>query len=173
MNVSLVMTIIGADKPGLVEAIATSIAEHQGNWVESRMSHLAGQFAGILRVQVAQPQAEALVTALRELEQQDLQLVIHPDVDEAPPPNRHLVQLELVGNDRPGIVRQVTQAIAAQRINVEELTTECTSAPMSGETLFKASAKLQLPEDGSMERLRQDLERIATDLMVDISLEDA
>src|SRR4051812_3506563 len=44
MQIPLVMTIIGPDRPGLVELLASLVAEHGGNWLESRMSHLAGQF---------------------------------------------------------------------------------------------------------------------------------
>ena len=48
----LVLTLIGSDRPGLVEAVAEVIAGHGGNWLESRMAHLAGKFAGILRVEI-------------------------------------------------------------------------------------------------------------------------
>ena len=48
----LVMTVIGQDRPGLVESVAALVAENGGNWLESRMSRLGGHFAGILRVEV-------------------------------------------------------------------------------------------------------------------------
>ena len=80
------------------------------------------------------------------------------------------MSLDLVGQDRPGIVRQLTGALASRGINVEELTTECASAPMSGEALFKAQARLLVPESCDVQKLREDLERIAADLMVDLQL---
>ncbi len=170
MHVSLVMTIIGRDRPGLVESVASLIADHGGNWLESRMSHLGGQFAGILRVQLPGEQEKALVRALQGLESQGLSLVV---ISEPPKPaagEEPLTLLEIVGQDRPGIVRQISHALAGHGVNVEELNTECHSAPMSGETLFKAQAKLHIPASCHTAELRQDLEKIAEDLIVDISI---
>jgi glycine cleavage system regulatory protein len=170
MDISLIMTVIGRDRPGLVESLSSVIAEHGGNWIESRMSHLAGQFAGILRVQVAEHHADQLTEALRGLQGQGLELLVHSDADQPPPATPPFVCLDLVGQDHPGIVSQVTKTIVAQGFNVEEFSTECTSAPMSGETLFRARAKLRVPDNGSVDRLKAALERTAADVMVDISL---
>ena len=106
---SLVLTILGQDRPGLVDSLAQVVAEHGGNWVESRMAHLAGQFAGILRVEVAADRAELLTVALQDLAGTGLESVVQPDlvptVEGQPPP----VQLSLVGQDRPGIIREISQ----------------------------------------------------------------
>ncbi len=172
MNVSLVMTVIGEDRPGLVDSLAKLIAEHDGNWLESRMSHLCGQFAGILRVEVAEAKAERLKDALMALEESGLRLVIASDsVAGAAAGSTRGMRLELMGQDRPGIVRDISQALADKEVNVEEFQTECVSAPMSGESLFKAEALLKIPEELSLEELKGELERIAADLMVDIVLE--
>lgn len=171
MHVSLVMTVIGRDRPGLVESLATVIARHQGNWVESRMSRLAGQFAGILRVQVAAEQAAAMTRALGNLKAQGLELIVHADTDSTTAAAPQFVHLDLVGQDHPGIVNQITRTIAAEGFNVEEFDTECAGAPMSGETLFRARAKLRVPKEGAIERLKEALERTAADVMVDISID--
>ncbi len=166
----LVMTVIGPDRPGLVESVANLVAEQGGNWLESRMSRLGGQFAGILRVEVPGENERSLVEALEALEPRGLTVVVHPDQPEAPaPPTRQNV-LEIVGQDRPGIVREISHALASFGINVEELQTECVSAAMSGEALFKARARLSLPESCNAAEVRQKLERIAEDLIVEISL---
>lgn len=168
----LVMTVIGQDRPGLVESVAGLVAEHGGNWLESRMSRLGGQFAGILRVAVPGEAEPRLVAALRQLEARGLTLVVHPDQPPLVPPAARLSLLEMVGQDRPGIVRQISRALANHGVNVEELHTECASAAMSGETLFKARAKLSIPESCNTASLRQELEEIAADLIVEISLAD-
>jgi len=165
------MTLIGPDRPGLVELVARLVNDHQGNWLESRMSHLGGQFAGILRVAVPADQADALSQALGQLESKGLRVVVHADADTPPPAGGPLVQLEIVGQDRPGIVRQISQTLAAHHVNVEELNTACTSAPMSGEMLFTATARLRLPDPPSgTDDLRKALETIAADLVVECSL---
>jgi glycine cleavage system regulatory protein len=168
----LVMTVIGPDRPGLVESIAGLVAEHQGNWLESRMSRLGGQFAGILRVEAPVEQEAALVEALKHLNTRGLSVVVQPDAPAASPPAPRLSLLEIVGQDRPGIVRQISHALASYGVNVEELHTECASAAMSGETLFKARAKLSIPESCNTAELRQELEKIAADLIVEFTLAD-
>jgi glycine cleavage system regulatory protein len=173
MRRSLVLTLLARDRPGLVEAIAELVARHGGNWLESRMASLAGQFAGILRVEVDATAAAALETALRSLEVEPGLAIVVRAAGEAPPPAGRLLSLELVGQDRPGIVRQVAQALAAKRVNVEQLESECISAPMTGETLFRARALLRLPLALAEAELKAALESIAEDLMVDVTLEPA
>jgi glycine cleavage system regulatory protein len=166
----LVMTVIGQDRPGLVETVAALVAEHGGNWLESRMSRLGGQFAGILRIEVPSENDPPLIAALKKLESRGLTVVVHPDQSKPlPAPARQSV-LDIVGQDRPGIVREISHALASFGVNVEELETECASAAMSGETLFKAHARLSIPESCNTAQIRQQLERIAADLIVEISL---
>jgi glycine cleavage system regulatory protein len=166
----LVMTMIGPDRPGLVEAVAGLVAGHEGNWLESRMSRLGGQFAGILRVEVPSEKEGLLVAALQALDARGLKVVVHPDRAQAPAQGARVNVLEIVGQDRPGIVRQIARALAGFGINVEELETECASAAMSGETLFKARARVSIPESCEVAEVRRTLEKIAEDLIVEISL---
>lgn len=173
MQSPLVMTVLGRDRTGLVESIARLVSEHGGNWLESRMCRLGGEFAGIVRVTVPATNQAALTAALQQLEEVGLSVLARPDAQVHPHVARRVTTLELVGHDRPGIVRQITRALAAQGVNVEELSTELVSAPMSGEMLFKARATLLLPEACELSALRQELEKIASDLMVDVTLAEA
>lgn len=168
MDQSLVMTVIGDDRPGLVEMLARSVSEHGGNWLESRMSHLGGKFAGILRVSVPEDGVAGLLETLRDLDVRGLRVVSEESA--APQADRRPVRLELVGADHTGIVRDITGLLSERRVNVEEFTTDCVPAPMSGGVLFKATALLVLPPDMSTDDLRADLEALAHDLMVDIAL---
>jgi glycine cleavage system regulatory protein len=168
MQVPLVMTVIGKDRTGLVESVARLVAEHGGNWLESRMCRLGGEFAGILHVHVPQDRQVALEKALAGLP--DLTVVVRADESAGASAGRQLASLEVLGQDRPGIVREVSRALAAQGVNVEELVTECTSAPMSGEPLFQARAKLLLPSGVTVNALRQWLEQAITGLTVDVTL---
>jgi glycine cleavage system regulatory protein len=167
MDTPLVMTLIGQDRPGLVEMVARLVADHGGNWLESRMCRLGGKFAGLLRVEVPSEQEAALGTALAALERHGLSVVVHPD-RAAVPAMSASVRIDLVGQDRPGIVREIAAVLAARGVNVEELTTERCSAPMSGEALFKAQALLLVPEGSDLVGLRREIERIAADLLVEI-----
>ena len=166
---SLVVTVIGKDRPGLVESVSAVVEANGGNWVESRMSRLAGEFAGILRVSVPADRAGALSDALEGLKAGGLRVAVERGFEETPEEG-HVILLDLVGSDRPGIVHAISEALAARSVNVDELNTECDGAPWSGDTLFKATARLRAPRTLDLDQLRESLEAIAGDLMVDISI---
>ncbi len=167
MKQSLVMTVIGKDRPGLVESLSAIIKEHNGNWEESRMVHLAGQFAGLVHVHVHEQQAAELEVALGGLE--GLLVVVARTPQEQPTPTAtQVIELEVEGQDHPGIVHRVAEAVAAKGINVEALETELSTAPMAGQKMFRARAKLQAPTSISLEDLTDDLEDLADDLMVEV-----
>lgn len=166
---SLVVTLIGKDRPGLVESVSSAVEAHGGSWVESRMAHLAGQFAGILRASVPPPKVEALSAALQALERDGLRVAVERGFEAVTEEGR-VIELDLIGSDRPGIVHKVSEALAARGVNVDELDTECDGAPWSGDALFKAKARLRAPAGLDLDGLRESLEAIAGDLMVDITL---
>ena len=170
MQIPLVMTIIGPDRTGLVQSVARVVAENGGNWLESRMCRLGGEFAGILRIEIPAGKKSTLLAALQNLQPDGLQIVVRADQPVALSTPGQQTKLEIVGSDRPGIVREITSALARANVNVEEFSSEVVSAPMSGETLFKATARLQLPERCDVAALKKDLEKIAADLQVDVSL---
>lgn len=165
----LIVTVFAPDKPGVVERIASCIANHGGNWLESRMSHMAGQFAGILRIGVPVEAQPALKAALQDLAGRGIQVQFaEPGVESST--DWRPISMELVGNDRPGIVRDVTRVLAEQGVNVEELETSVEPAPMSSELLFRANALLGLPSALSLEALQESLETLADELMVELTL---
>lgn len=175
MLANLVMTVIGNDRPGLVRTVAACVADHGGNWLESRMCRLGGQFAGLLRVEVAAERRDELLQALRGLDHGGLQVTVHSETgDEISPAKSGAVALlELVGNDRPGILRSVSSVLAAHGVNVEELASERVPAPHGGGTLFQARATVFVPAEVHFADVRADLEKIAADLMVDLKWESA
>lgn len=167
---TLVLTVIGDDHAGLVKELSAVIADHGGNWETSRMAHLAGKFAGIVMVTVADDNTEALVRDLQPLEDQGL-LHITAELTTVPPPTEATrLTLELIGLDQPGIVREISDALATRDVNIEELETETAAAPMDGGTLFKARAVIELPSDLSVDELTDTLEELAVQLMVDIEV---
>lgn len=174
--IDLVLTLIGPDRPGLVEAVAQTVADHDGNWLESRMIQLAGKFAGILRVEVPPGRAEALARALERLVASGLKVVAETSERIATagsePGKQRVMYLEVIGLDRPGLVREISQLLVQHGVNVEELTTDRTSAPMSGELLFRADARVNVPARLDADQLRLGLERLASDLTVEIRLDD-
>lgn len=169
---TLVLTAIGDDHAGLVRALSGVVADHNGNWETSRMAHLAGKFAGIVMVTVPDDDVDALVADLEPLRERGL---LEVSAELSAPALRATGQpritLELVGLDRPGIVRDVSDVLAKRNVNIEELETETVSAPMEGGTIFKARATLTLPDMVSVDYLTEAFEDLAGQLMVDIEID--
>lgn len=179
--VSLILTVIGDDRPGLVERLATAISEHNGNWLESSMSHLSGKFAGIVCVSLPEAQLAALQSALAglpglrissELAATGDAAATRTGINAGTSTGTRRLKLSLVGHDRIGIVREVSQVLARHAVNVEDLSTYTDSAPMSAAILFHATAELTASPELDSRALTNDLERISNDLMVDITLDE-
>jgi glycine cleavage system regulatory protein len=162
---SLILTVVGPDRPGLVRALSEAVAARGGSWLESRMARLAGQFAGIVLVEAP----ESLLDDLRALEGQGLRIVVQGGatgaVAAAAEPR---LALEVVGNDRPGIVRDIAQILAESGVNIEELSTGVASGSFSGEALFRVTALVRAPSAAAVEAVRVGLETLGNELMVDI-----
>ena len=170
INTSLVMTVLGKDRPGLVEGLSAAITEHGGNWLGSHLSSMAGYFGGMVHILVPKQRVDSLVDSLRALEPEGLIVSVRTGLEDRGEENARKARLQVMGNDRPGIISSISRVIASHGINVEELRTEYTSAPMSGTAMFNAHALLFLSSSVSANDLRDELEQIASDLMVDVEL---
>jgi glycine cleavage system regulatory protein len=170
MTTPLVLTFLGDDRPGLVNAISERIAACGGTWLESRSARLAGKFAGILLVNVADDQLAGLESSLRQLESAGLRLTIDRGAAPEGDRSRRLITLDLVGHERPGIVRDVTQALSHLGVNIEEFVSGLEGAPFTGEAMFRATARLRPPDGLALEDLRKSLERLAGEIMVDLTV---
>jgi glycine cleavage system regulatory protein len=167
----LVLTISGRDRAGLVETLADTIALYGGNWERSRMAHLAGRFVGILEITVGGGQQQDLESALRSIRGLDV-MIAAGESPLKPSADLRSFDLEVVGSDHPGIVRDVFKVLADEGVNVEELSTRSFSAPDSGGRLFEAKARLGCRAQFDGESIRQKLEQIAQDVMVEVTLKD-
>ncbi|MDE0943102.1 MAG: glycine cleavage system protein R [Alphaproteobacteria bacterium] len=174
---TLVITFIADDRPGLVERLSEAVTGAGGNWLESRMARLAAKFAGIARIEIAADKTPALKVALAALEADGFNLNIEGAAVEAAPggvagASGAVFNLELLGPDHPGIVRDVTHCLSEQGVSVEEMQTNLLRAPMGGDILFQAQARVRLPDDLSEDSLRDALEALAEALMVDLTLRE-
>lgn len=167
---ALTLTLIGRDRPGLVRSLSERVAAAGGNWLESRMARLAGQFAGILLVELPEAEVEHLLADLAKLQEQGLRATVERGLGEERPAQQ-TIRLELVGQDHPGIVREIAQALAEHKVNIDELNTRVVSASFSGDRMFEAQARLKVPAEVPLHSLRETLERLANELMVDLSLD--
>lgn len=173
MTTTLVLTVIGDDRAGLVKALADVIEQGGGNWERSHLSELAGKFAGIVTVTVPEDRAAALRAALEPLNGL-LDVSVHDTAaaeagGEAREPGQEL-RIELLGNDRPGIVGAVSGVLTKHHLSVAELQSSTRDAPMAGGRLFEAKALVSVPQGADLDALQADLEELATEIMVDLNV---
>lgn len=171
MAKTLVLTFIAEDRPGLVEKLSEAVTGQGGNWLESRMAHLAEKFAGIARVEIPGDRVSSFKDALKALEAEGFRLTVEEARGDAPPGGTVLT-LDLVGPDHPGIVREISHCLAERGISVEEMETDIRQAPMGGGALFYAQARIRGPAGLNEQELRQALEGLTAALMVDITLRE-
>ena len=169
---TLILTIIGSDRPGLTQALAAAVLSAGGNWLESHLSRLGGVYVGSVLVELDSGGVEALRAAVREVDAQGLGVRISPAIEGAQAAG-DVVQFSLVGQDRSGIVHQVTAVLSRLEANIEDFDTHLSVEPHSGAPLFHMDARLRLPPTLSAEAVQAALEGISAEIMVDISLTPA
>jgi glycine cleavage system regulatory protein len=169
---TLVLTVVGDDRVGLVKALADVVSANCGNWERSHLAELAGTFAGVVVVTVPDRQADQLRAALEPLDGLLNVAVRAAARDKEPVAARRQVRLELLGNDQPGIVAAVSGILARHDVGVADLQTATREAPMAGGMLFEATAVLTAGSDPPLEAVRADLEQLATEILVDLSVAD-
>jgi glycine cleavage system regulatory protein len=171
--ISLVLTFVGDDRPGLVNGVSDKVAEFGGTWLESRSVRLAGKFAGVVLVRVPDENLIPLESALAKLAPSDLRISIERGAAAESEKPRRTVKLDVVGNERPGIVRDVTQALTGLGVNIEEFASGLEGEPFTGVQMFHAGARLSVPEGLKLEDLRKALEKLAAEIMVDLTVDES
>jgi glycine cleavage system regulatory protein len=168
----MVLSVVGSDRPGLTKALAAAVLSAGGNWLESHLSRLGGLYVGSVLVELAADGAERLREAVRTVDAQGLEVRLAPAVAE-PAPAGEALQFGLVGQDRPGIVDQVTAVLSGLSANIETFRTWIDAEPHSGMALFHMDARLRLPAGLKADQVQAALEAISAEVMVDISLSPA
>ena len=171
-NTSLVVTVMGPDRPGIVRQLSDRAERFGANWAASRLSHLAGEFAGMVHFEVPRASADAFAESLRGLESAGLRLVIAQSESAGAPAGLRGVELELMGEDRLGIVSQLTRILAEAGVSIEHMHTEIVGGHAPGKNTFKVAAHLLVPKALASDELQQKLEVLAREMMVDFALGD-
>lgn len=166
MNQSVILTVVGSDRPGLTKALADAVYQADGNWLESHLSRLGGQYVGSVLVELPADRLDALEAAAKAIDANGLSVAISPSLA-ADERSGDMLAIEIVGQDRPGIVREVTTVLAGLHVNIEGFSSEIEGSAWSGSPLFRGRAELLLPSGLTIDRLREALEEISGEIMVD------
>lgn len=164
---SLVITLVGKDKPGLIDSIAQTVSQAKGNWLASSFANMAGQFAGFAEIQLPEENEAQLLATLKN----------HPDLDitlneglSSQGKKKQKAQIDVQGNDRAGIVQELTAVLNQFNLNIVQFESLCESAPAWGNLIFKATTAVELPLDINTDELKEALEALSDDLVVEIQL---
>lgn len=172
MKTSVILSAVGGDRPGLTKGLAEAVFAAGGNWLESHLSHLGGKYVGSILVELDSARLGELNDAVQRLNEAGLHVSIAPAGDTAPIEGKPL-WFELVGQDRPGIVHEVTAVLAGLGVNIEDFATRTEIGSMSAERLFRATARLTVPGGTSPDDVQAALEAISGEIMVDFTLKPA
>lgn len=169
---TIILTVIGSDRPGLVDDLATMVNKHGGNWLESRMTRLSSNFAGIVRVSVPEANHKALEGDIQSLGCANCQLIIEQEIKAGSDETLRELSLEIIGPDHPGIVQDISHALAEKKIGINEISTDCQDGAMSSERIFSAEINIAIPTSMPVDSIREQLEELANQLFVDITMDD-
>lgn len=170
MDKQLVITIVAKDRPGIVQLVSEIVAAEGGNWMDSSMVRLGGEFAGIIQISAPQDRIAALQASLDALADQGMAVTVQ-DASATPPVQGKAAHLSLSGMDHPGIVRDISTALADCGASIAELQTELFSGSMTGQKMFTATARILVPPDNDITAIRDRLETLAEDIMVEIEIQ--
>jgi len=165
----IIITIFAKDRPGIVQALSDTVLAHNGNWLESSLSRLCGQFTGIVHISVDSQKQGRLVSALTDLANDGIKVTVQ-NTEGVGAENDEIesIQILLEANDRPGIIEEIATALSDVNVNVEHMDTECESASMAGYDLFRAHLSLALPDGFGEAELEEVLENVSDDLTVSV-----
>lgn len=164
----IIFTLVGSDKPGLISDLAKTVYAMGGNWLGSNFSHMAGHFAGFVQVDLPLEKHQALIERLSQ--HPDLKIHLLPGITEQNEAQRKVI-IDIMGNDKSGIVQELTQILSQFNLNIVKFDSCLESAPNWGGELFKAKAIITVATDFDLEILREKLESVANDLMIDIEIQ--
>ena len=169
---NLVLTVTGPDLPGMEEALTQAVSRHKAHWLSSRMAHMAGRFASILFISVAPDQLDGLTEDLSALKGDGIQVQFESvnHVNAIPHPESHLL-MNLIADDAPELIMDVSRLLVEQHIRISELHTDTLPAPYTGEHLQTIQAHLRAPAGTDVEQVRERIEALSPELMLDLSPE--
>lgn len=175
MTAHAILTVVGPDRPGLTQALAGAVTEVGGSWLDSHLMRMGGMFVGSVHVELPSPSLGKLEEKLSAIEPHDLRVTVVPVVaEDTESPDDHLLFVELVGQDRPGIVQEVTTALADLKVNIATFESSVENSSWSGARLFRATAELLVPAAVGEDRVREVLEGLSGEIMVDLdAVEDS
>jgi glycine cleavage system regulatory protein len=168
MKTRVILSAAGSDRPGLTRSLAEAVLAAGGNWLESHLSRLGGRYVGSVLVEIDTERLAEFEAMIHSVDASGLSVSLVAAGDE-PAATGEILRLELVGQDRPGIVREVTAVLADLGVNIEHFSTTTENGAWSGERLFRAAARVNVPPGATSDQVRSALESRSGEIKVDFN----
>ena len=167
-----VITLTGSDDIGVVEHVTELILECKGDVQASRMSRLGGEFAMLFLISVPVSETEHLAENIEKLAKEDFKVTITETEWGVAAIHKDWIpyKIEVTGANHEGIIHEIAGHLSELGINIESIETNVVPAPMSGVPLFTMDAIVVAPPDLSRNQWRDELEEVADDLHVDLTI---
>ena len=170
--IELVLTIIGRDRAGVVASLADVVRFHDGNWKRSELAEIAGTFAGVVVVEVGDDRVDELLTNLLVLREQGLHVTAQQVEEPTAAPDAYEVRLRLTGDDRPGVVHEISTAISELGISISRLGTVTDVPGMDGGMQFEITVRLTVPVEADLDAVLDSIGGLATSLDIALHVEE-
>jgi glycine cleavage system regulatory protein len=169
MNIQVILSAVGSDRPGLTQSLAEAVLAANGNWLGSHLSRLGGKYVGSVLVELDEADLSRLQRAIEAVDAGGLHVSIAP-AGEEPTEAGTSLSIEVVGQDRPGIVREISAVLAGLGVNIEDFASRTENSAWSGDQLFRAEARLSIPVGTSFDQVQEALQAISGEIMVDLTI---
>jgi len=168
MNQSLVITAIGADRPGIVNELTEVLLKANLNIEDSRMSLLGGEFAVMLLVTGSDKsidsihqQKDLISTSL------NLNILIKPTTKRKNNEGHVRYKVTVEGMDNPGIVHKLARYLSQHNINIVNMQTDCGHAPHTGTPMFTVNMLVDIPSAQNIKQIEDDFTTLCNELNMD------
>lgn len=163
---SVILKLIGPDKPGIVSDISGLITNNGANIEESRMIRLGSEFCIMILISISENNFNVLKKELENLSEMKFDYSKTSKISSKEQPNYFI---DLYGADNEGIVNKVSDILSKNNVNILELNTDTHNAPISGTTLFHMQAKIKV-EENQLEEMKKLLDDISINIGLDINI---
>jgi len=163
MTTQLIVSVLGPEQEGFIHQLTLKTRALGGRWLANKLTHLDGQMAALLKVEIALDQIEPFKAMVLE---QDGYIATFHDVHDNAATVSALVKLTIEGEDRTGLTSDITNLLFQQQIQVDHF--ESQRYPVIGlpTGVFEANLTLKLPEHLSIDALKAELETLSGRLRV-------
>ncbi len=168
----LVLSAIGADRNGLVDALTKAIKEAGCNIVDSRMAVMGGEFAMLMLLSGTWDTVAKIENVFPRLERKlDLIIVSKRTAGRNTEDWIMPYAVEVVSVDKPGIVHELAHFFSSREIGIEDMYTSNYSAQRTSTPMFSLHMTIGVPANSSIAALRSEFMDFCDQLNLDAVME--